>query len=71
MSNVCLLILVLLPFLGAFVTYLVGRKNKGLRDYVADAIVILEFLIAVYVFAIVFNKQIEPKSPPFSASEPS
>lgn len=56
-GNISLLILILLPILGAFVTYLVGRKNKTLRDYVANGIVIVEFVLALILF--VMNQESE------------
>ena len=49
-GNLLLLFCVMLPFLGAVVSYLIGRKNKRARDYFADGIVILEFAIFLMLF---------------------
>ena len=49
-GNGMLVWLVFFPMAGAGFTYLVGRRNKTARDYVADIIVVLEFLAALYVF---------------------
>ena len=40
-----LLVPVLYPILGSFVVYAIGRKNKNIRDYAADFIVISEFVL--------------------------
>lgn len=50
-GNAVLLCLILLPMAGAFFTYLVGRRNKAARDYLANGIVVVEFLIALWLFA--------------------
>ncbi|MDD3795460.1 MAG: complex I subunit 5 family protein [Lachnospiraceae bacterium] len=44
-SNYSLLFLVFFPMLGALVTYGIGRKNKRARDFAADIVVIVEFLV--------------------------
>lgn len=43
--------LVFFPMIGALAAYYVGRKNKTARDYMANAIVILEFAVMLYVFS--------------------
>lgn len=43
-------ILVFLPFLAGIGCYAVGRKNETARDYLADAVVVLEFLLTVLLF---------------------
>ncbi len=50
MNDIWLLALVLLPLIGAFAVYLTGRKNKTLRDYLADAVTVAEFLLAFFLF---------------------
>lgn len=45
-----LLFLAFWPILGGFVSYLIGRKNKKMRDYFADFVGILEFAIFAYLF---------------------
>ena len=45
-----LLFLAFWPILGGFVSYLIGRKNKKMRDYFADFVGILEFVIFAYLF---------------------
>ena len=42
--------LVFFPMVGALAAYGAGRKNKTARDYMANAIVILEFAVMLYVF---------------------
>lgn len=43
-------VLVLLPFIGAFFSGIIGTKNEKARDYFADLIVIAEFVIMTYSF---------------------
>lgn len=49
-GNIMLAILVFYPFLGALLTWLVGRKKETVRDYMADFIVISEFAITFVLF---------------------
>lgn len=42
--------LVFLPFLGGLAVALAGKKDENSRDYLADAVVILEFIIALGLF---------------------
>lgn len=49
-GNLILLFCIILPFLGALVSYGIGRKNKKARDYFADGVVVLEFLIFLGLF---------------------
>lgn len=49
-GNFMLLFLVGFPIMGAIAAYLIGRKNKTVRDYVANVIVVLEFAAMLYVF---------------------
>ena len=54
-GDIILLFLAFWPILGAFVSYLIGRQNKKARDYFADFVCILEFVIFVYLFVKVAN----------------
>lgn len=47
--NIAILVylLVFMPMVGAFVSYLVGRKNKQARNYVVQGLTIIEFAMAV------------------------
>ena len=45
-----LLILVLWPFVGACIGYLIGRKDSTYRDYFADFVVIAEFIYVLWLF---------------------
>lgn len=49
-GNLILLFCVMLPFLGALISYVIGRKSKSCRDYFADGIVILEFAVFLVLF---------------------
>ena len=40
-------LMVFMPMVGALVSYLIGRKNKTLRDYFVAGLTILEFVFAV------------------------
>ena len=45
-----LLVPVLYPMLGAFIVYGIGRKNKKIRDYAADFVVISELVLLLTQF---------------------
>lgn len=49
-GNGLLLLLVTGPMAAGIVSYLIGRKNKTARDYFADAVTIIEFLIMAFFF---------------------
>lgn len=49
-GNKILLFCVMIPFFGAVLSYLIGKKNKTARDYFADGIVILEFALFLLLF---------------------
>ena len=51
MNNSLLLFLVLFPFVGAFASYLIGRKNKNMRDYFVSFVCIVDLILMV-MFAI-------------------
>lgn len=51
MNGAILLIPVFLPFLGGYISYGVGRKNKKIRDKVAFLIALIELFVAVAIFA--------------------
>lgn len=48
--TIMLAVLVFYPMLGGLLSYAVGKKNETVRDYLADFIVISEFLMAVFLF---------------------
>lgn len=50
-----LLILVLGPMVAAVIGYLIGRKNRMLRDYFADIITIVEFIMFLFLCFKVLN----------------
>lgn len=50
-----LLFLVVFPLVGAFVSYLIGRKNKTLRDYFVAFVCILDLVIMFSLFIQVAN----------------
>ena len=53
MNDLILLLPVFFPMLGAFAAYLVGRRSKTARDYLADAVGIAEFLLCAVLLAFV------------------
>ena len=55
MKDSVLLFLVLFPLVGAFVSYLIGKKNKTLRDYFAAFVCIVDLVIMFLLFARVAN----------------
>lgn len=46
-GNFMLLFLAIWPMIGAFLSYVIGRKNKNLRDYTAEFITVVEFITLV------------------------
>jgi len=54
-GDISLLFLVMWPILGGFISYLIGRKSKKARDYFADAVCIIEFVLIAYLFIQVLN----------------
>lgn len=44
-------VLIFMPMVGAGISYIVGRKNKKGRDYLAAAITVLEFALAVFLMS--------------------
>ena len=50
MNTALLLIPVFMPFVGGYVSYGIGRKNKKVRDKFAFAIAILELIVSVAIF---------------------
>ncbi len=44
-------LMVFMPMAGAFVSYLIGRKNKKARDYFVSGLTILEFILAALLVA--------------------
>ena len=49
-GNILLLLLVFFPMVGAIISYIIGRKNKLVRDYFAIGITIVEFLAFFALF---------------------
>ena len=45
-------LIIFMPIVGAFLSYLIGRKSKGRRDSWACVITILEFLLCLGLFLI-------------------
>lgn len=48
--EICLALLVFYPMAGALLSYLAGRLNKTVRDYLADFITVSEFVLALSLF---------------------
>lgn len=44
-------LMVFMPMVGAFVSYIIGRKNKTARDYFVGGLTILEFVFALLLIA--------------------
>ena len=55
MESILIYMMIFMPMVGAFVSYLVGRKSKKVRDYLVSGIAILEFAIAVVLFLMYQN----------------
>lgn len=55
MKDSILLFIVLFPLVGAFVSYLIGRANKNLRDYFAQFVCIVDLLLMAMLFFNVFK----------------
>lgn len=58
MKGSVLLFLVLFPIVGAFISYLIGRKNKTLRDYFAAFVCIVDLLVMVFLFTRAANGEV-------------
>ena len=46
-ESILIYLMIFMPMVGAFVSYLVGRKSKKVRDYLVSGIAIAEFAIAL------------------------
>ena len=55
MSELLLWFLLFLPMTGAVISYLIGRKNKSMRDYFVMLIACTEVLLAVGLLLAVKN----------------
>ena len=55
MKDSILLFLVVFPIVGAFISYLIGRKNKNLRDYFVAFVCLLDFVIMAFLLMNVAN----------------
>lgn len=51
-----LAILIFFPFLGGLLCCAIGKKNEMARDYTADFIVIIEFILSLVLFARYYNQ---------------
>ena len=58
MKGSVLLFLVLFPIVGAFISYLIGRKNKTLRDYFVAFVCIVDLLVMVFLFTRAANGEV-------------
>ena len=58
MKDSVLLFLVLFPIVGAFISYLIGRKNKNLRDYFVAFVCIVDLLIMIFLFTRAVNGEV-------------
>ena len=47
--NVILISMLILPFIGGFIAYGIGKKNIKCRDYFVIGISVLEFLFAMHL----------------------
>lgn len=45
--DILIYLMVFMPMAGAIVSYLIGRKNKKIRDYFVSGLTVLEFVLAV------------------------
>ena len=57
-GELLLLFLIGFPIVGAIITYLIGTQYKNTRDYFANGIVIVEFLIAFLLCIVVAKNEI-------------
>ncbi|MDO5564160.1 MAG: proton-conducting transporter membrane subunit [Eubacteriales bacterium] len=48
-GNIILFIVSILPICGAFIGYLIGRKNKNIRDYFDWGVCIIEFILLLFL----------------------
>ncbi|MDD5935216.1 MAG: proton-conducting transporter membrane subunit [Clostridiales bacterium] len=59
-GNIMLLFLTIWPMIGAILSYVIGRKNKNLRDYFAEFVTIVEFVtLLVLCVQVVGGKEAE------------
>ncbi|MBO4235521.1 MAG: NADH dehydrogenase [Firmicutes bacterium] len=54
-GQILLPFLVFWPMVGAFISYLIGRKNKSGRNLFADVVTAVEFLVAIGMVFVVLN----------------
>lgn len=54
-GSISLFLLTMWPILGAFISYLIGRKSKRVRDYFANFVTITLFISTVLMFLAVDN----------------
>ena len=58
MKGTILLFLVLFPIVGAFVSYLIGRKNKTMRDYFAAIVCAIDLAVMIFLLIKTANGEI-------------
>ena len=58
MKGSVLLFLVLFPIVGAFISYLIGRRDKKLRDYFAAFVCIVDLLVMICLFVVVSRGEV-------------
>lgn len=46
-GNFALLFLIFFPIFGGFISYLIGRFNKKMRDYFAVFVAVVEFIVII------------------------
>ena len=49
-ESIWIYLMIFMPVMGAFVSYLIGRKSKVARDYFFAGISVLEFVLALMLF---------------------
>lgn len=55
-GNLILIFLVFFPIVGGFISYLIGRRNKDLRNYFAVFVCALEFILILSLFEQIFGE---------------
>ncbi len=55
MNNYVLLFLVLFPLLSSFISYLIGRGNKNLRDYFVMAVCAIDLVVLILNFPNIYS----------------
>lgn len=58
MERSLLWIMILMPMLAGIVAYCIGKKNETVRDWFADGVVVLEFVLSVIIYSKVAAKNV-------------